>query len=281
MRIQFLLDIVIPVKMPSEHFEVMRNQLKAMPKGFRVNYVLDFGQNDSENYQEHINEQRANERFIEGNFGSPGLARNAGKEICDSPYLCFWDVDDCPEVSRFPEFLDRMRKDSSDIGIGNWASSDEANPPKKVTPLSVGMSPGIWRFVFRNEFVSDIEFSNLSWGEDQGYLAGVFSKNPKVLVNHETVYKYSFGTPGSLTLNRKLVRDVPNSIRILLSKVDYASGANRVCILVMIIKQSLTLFKYSRSARQLLSFLKLTFQISSVLLSKKSICAVIERSKAW
>jgi Glycosyl transferase family 2 len=277
---EFLLDVVIPVKMPSEHLDIMRSHLNEIPENFRVIYVLDFGREISKMPRRQQIEA-ANEVFIEGNFGSPGLARNAGAKICDSRFIGFWDVDDHPEISRIPEFLRQMEMSTADIGIGNWVRNDDANKPKGVTPLAVGKYPGIWRFIFNLEYIKDIQFSSLYWGEDQAFLATVLSKNPKIYVSQEIIYTYAFATPGALTQNRKLVGDLPNSILTCLSVVNRSMGANRFCILVMIARQSITLLKNFRHDFQIRALLNLAFKIISTFCTWGSIRVLIKMVHSW
>ena len=64
---KFILDVVIPVSMPTQHLVEMQTHLSKLGQGIRINYVLDYRHEsfilDTPNL---VNQ--SNERFFQGHF---------------------------------------------------------------------------------------------------------------------------------------------------------------------------------------------------------------------
>jgi glycosyltransferase involved in cell wall biosynthesis len=52
--------------------------------------------------------------YIEGEFGSPGLARNEGLKIASGEWVCFWDGDDIPMLDEIFLLLEKKFDDVSE-----------------------------------------------------------------------------------------------------------------------------------------------------------------------
>jgi glycosyltransferase involved in cell wall biosynthesis len=61
-----------------------------------------------------------NVHLIEGRFGNPGSARNAGLSICRGKRVVFWDCDDEPNVTRFLGLLKSEEAKDSDVSIARF-----------------------------------------------------------------------------------------------------------------------------------------------------------------
>ena len=238
------LDIVIPVKFPSIHLNRMRKLLNQLPQDIGVKYVLDCETHIQIDF-DNMN-IKAYEQVISGKFSSPGLARNAGLDQCKSDYVIFWDVDDEPILLQINNLLNYMFSNKGDVGIGNWIFRDSPDRLQGISPLSVGISPGIWRFLFRREFIEDLKFSNLKWGEDQLFILRVLAKNPKILTCESAVYGYTKHVPGALTTETKNVLDLIEVNRLGLNFLSNIKGGARVCAEIMHFRQILTVLKHRK-----------------------------------
>ena len=244
------LDVVIPVKMPSQYLDTFilntRNSLDVI----RFNYVLDgiqiqeVGKSMIKSYS---NEQH---RFIYGNYGSPGVARNAALSKCEAKYLMFCDVDDVPIFENIYTFLKICATHRADIGIGGWMVLGETKV-KSTRPISVGLNPGIWRMIFSRELVGGTTFSDAHWGEDQEFFVKMLEKKPKLFVDNLPIYKYRRDVLGSQTSNTSnveyLAKITKNCIRAGMS----TTRASRVVVITMILRQILTLIKYGKNTMKL------------------------------
>lgn len=258
------LDIVIPVKFPSSHLNHMRKILGELPQDIRVKYILDCN-SEVQIDCEKLN-AKTHEKFIIGKFGSPGLARNAGLDECQSDYIIFWDVDDEPNVKGTISLLNYVISNEGDVGVGNWVFRDSPDKLQGISPLSVGISPGIWRFLFRREFIRDLRFSPLKWGEDQLFILQTLAKSPKILACESAVYAYTKYVQGALTTDSKNVIDLIEVNRRGLDQLSTIKDGARFCAEIMHFRQILTVLKH----RKMRSACKLMFHSVLNLRARKS-----------
>lgn len=235
--------------MPSPFLEEFRVSRESNFENCRFIFVLDFAEMIGDRVEKEILEPQGNELFIRGKYGTPGETRNAGLSLSDAKYVAFWDVDDSPIGSGIGKLLSALKETNADVGIGAWLSLDDQSI-KQSTPFSVGLNPGMWRFIFRREFIGNMKFSNLRWAEDQQWLAEVFERNPKTIVRPDLVYQYRPNLPGAQTSNKANVTDLQKSIVKCMNSSQKTFDAFRVCSLLMTTKQIHTLYKYgSRKMR--------------------------------
>lgn len=250
---KFILDVVIPVSMPTQHLGEMHNHLSKLDQEIRINYVLDYRHKsvilDTPNFVDY-----PNERFFQGHFGSPGRARNYAIEYSDSPFICFWDVDDIPLATEAFCFVKELMNSKRDIGIGNWAYVDKPNIGQGISPYKVGTSPGIWRFFFSRQFIDSVRFSDFKWGEDQLFLGEIFAKHPRVLTTEQIVYRYAKHVPGALTTKNENVLDLVEVTKQAIPILHSISGVARGCFKIMIWRQIYTTFKFGGIRLGLISF---------------------------
>jgi glycosyltransferase involved in cell wall biosynthesis len=210
----------------------------------RINYVLDFESESTTESQSFI--PRSHERIFNGEFGSPGGARNFALNYCDSEYVCFWDVDDLPNLVEIMNLLIGLKNSNKDLGIGNWSFHDSPIRLQGVSPFSVGISPGIWRFIFRRELVASTKFSLFKWGEDQLFLLEIFKKKPTVFTYLNSVYFYVRHTDGSLTTKTENVFDLIKVNEIGLKHLGLIHGRAKICFEIMHLKQIYSVIKYGQ-----------------------------------
>ena len=240
---EYELDAVVPVLMPSPHLSIFRESLKHGYSGLRINYVLDFGQSEVDALKIERN-LKPFERCFTGNFGSPGAARNHGLQFCEAEYVCFWDIDDQPQINETVDLARILKANYSDVGIGNWTKIGNPQTIFGTSPKSVGKSPGIWRFVMSRHFISDLKFTDYKWGEDQLFLIQMMARKPKITCSQKTLYSYSVLTQGALTTNKSLVSNLADVSEASMEFLPQLNGGAKRCGEIMVLRQIITILKY-------------------------------------
>lgn len=147
-------------------------------------------------------------RFLVGNYGNPGSARNAALSELRGEWVVFWDVDDNPNVEKTVQCIN-SESDSEVIicnfriyylGKGVYKRFELRNPKSDIPSF-----PGIWRFIFKKNLLDGVYFPNLPIGEDQVFLAKVLSRHPQITFIKEEIYQYNRGTQGQITTSLQRV----------------------------------------------------------------------------
>ena len=103
--------------------------------------------------------------LIEGKYGNPGYARNAGLEVATGEWCVFWDSDDKPFVSSILLALTEVNlEDEVIIGrfnIRNCLDGSVREGCNNITSYKhIAMNPGIWRMIFRSKIINGFRFTN-------------------------------------------------------------------------------------------------------------------------
>ncbi len=190
-------------------------------------------------------------RFLEGSFGSPGLARNFGKRYATGSHIMFCDSDDVLQLSKALESIGKHPRPSVIIG-GYLTVNSESRQQKERhkapgNVLQLAKSPGIWRFIFKSEVIQGIDFKDYRMGEDQLFLAHVGLLTQDVLRVSETLYHYYTNNKDQLTSQKGNLSDLIGVIRDVRDLETQFRGQNRTFVKLLILKNCLTLFKNSRA----------------------------------
>lgn len=196
------------------------------------------------NLIKRINSPRIN--FIEQKVGSPGLARNLGLDMVKEDWIVFWDSDDLGRIKE----LKRVIESASDVEViiceFEVFQSDTLGLKRihhSESWKQIAKSPGIWRFVFRKELVSEFRFSEFLMGEDQLFLAKLDLPNRVHLFSKNSIYQYVSDRRGSLT-NLKNVKDLAKVVREELLLLALQESASRKFTMNMIVRQCVSLIKF-------------------------------------
>lgn len=159
-----------------------------------------------------------NIKLIEGQFGNPGSARNAGLSICRGKRVVFWDCDDEPNVTRFLDLLKSEEDKDSDVCIAQFNVFNEIT--KSISKDSTwsgnfvqdhktfALNPGIWRMIFKRELLTSISFDPLKMAEDQLFICQAMLKAKIVTFSDDQIYTYFIGSADHLTKNKDALQDL-------------------------------------------------------------------------
>ena len=225
------LGIIIPVSNMAGNLEKLKNTLsQGIKYGIRFIVVHDFQDSQTgEELKSLINEIGSeNILLIEGEFGSPGAARNKGLEVNSHQWVAFWDCDDLPIVNNFLEMVNKAAAEKSVVAIGsfiNISDLDSSTLNKQVLDTykpqalrQIASKPGIWRFAFRKEFLQGRKFPNLRMAEDQVFLGSLELGVAKTYIEKDFVYSYFSGASHHLTSKKYVMDDL--LIAALLTKMQ-------------------------------------------------------------
>jgi glycosyltransferase involved in cell wall biosynthesis len=221
-----LLTAVIPVG--EEH--LAKNRIKhwvaeanKFSSELKLVIVFDSEKSPPSSHFEDLN--LSNFEIIQGNFGSPGSARNAGQVKVNSKWLCFWDCDDEPNIESFLEMVKAAEISGYELAIGNYeiaTISEIDNSTVYSHGDSLGVvanSPGIWRVAFSQKVYGDIRFEDLRMAEDQIYVLDGELPRRKIHFDQAVVYKYLSYESGQLTTNTEALKEIVTAIKLIKKRI--------------------------------------------------------------
>lgn len=267
--------------MPSEQLGILQNKLQDICESFRVIFVLDFNQSQRPLQKTKEDHGEGKNLIIEGKFGSPGRARNAGLKVAEAQYICFWDVDDEPSPSEFCHLLDLLTNSKADIAIGSWRTKSNSGVVRGVSPFEVGLNPGIWRMIFRRQSIGEIEFAHSKWGEDQQFIAELFSQNLKIVSLERVVYEYNDASTNSLTSDIRNVGDLQKVYLNCMGFLHNAKDANSVLLILMLLRQNITMARFGDFHLKITTLRNIFGELFPLIFSRAHICSFMKFSRKW
>ena len=221
----FLLSVVVPIFRMQGRLGYLQDWLlKSTDYDLQVVLVHDRSEDLTGLELERIinDNQLSNVTLVEGLYGSPGGARNAGLEFCTGKWLAFWDSDDIPHLETIFSFLINSRVENPDFIVGSYSSLDltngqtqchELSPEQKPgSLLMMGINPGLWRYIFSRNVIGTVKFPETRMAEDQSFLTRIFTKTSVFKVTSELFYTYHTGFPNQLTSRKDAIEDLPKSL---------------------------------------------------------------------
>ena len=216
--------------------------------------VNDISDDATSNQLREICKEFENVKIIEGNFGNPGSARNAGLEICQGKWVIFWDCDDEPNVPNLLKLIEENERADSDIGFGSYnvfneetKVSSHSSPwvcDKQVNLGAVAQNPGIWRIVFAKHLLDGIRFEPLKIAADQIFIARTLLKAQKIDFSSTQIYTYFTGSPNHLTRNPKALQDLLQAFETTSEILKNSNIEISPFINLMAARQLISGFKY-------------------------------------
>lgn len=211
------LTIVLTVNRPKDTFRYINKYIEQC-EFYRIKLiiVLDSCEHDFKTFV-HL-AKCENVTLIKGYFGNPGQARNAGLSVAKTKWIMFCDSDDVVYLKNVTHLLAGCSS-KYDVIIGSFDSINlyNSNYSQYIAESieNVMLNPGIWRWVFKNEFISELKFPALSMGEDQLFLAQVVNKMPNIHISKKLFYTYHIGDVHQLTSKKQHISNLKEAILIL------------------------------------------------------------------
>jgi glycosyltransferase involved in cell wall biosynthesis len=207
---------------------------------------------------------------------NPGGARNAGKALSTGDWITFWDCDDIPNPTKVFSLIREANDLKKDVAIGrfNYIYVDDGSKElsrKTSSKLSqrdwqfvVGLTPGIWRFAFRNSLAKDADFPETRMGEDQVFISRFFNGRAKVYLSNDIVYNYLVGRNSQLTKELTSISEKVNSANILTREINQKIHKLSELEFTLLIKMYLSIFKFNKFPPKVrLENLKLAIQCAA------------------
>ena len=195
-------------------------------------------------------------RSISGTYGAPGLARNAGAELCQGEWIAFWDVDDLPNIEEILNALHSV-KSNVDVLVGQFKITDARSHESSEGPIArnskdLAINPGLWRVVFKRQSINGIKFSSGKMGEDQEFLIRTKYWEKNVEYIDENFYNYFTNQSQQLTSNPSNIVDLKE---ILIRTLIFFRIENKNEILQLFAARQLITLVKRGNAKLKISFL--------------------------
>jgi len=193
-------------------------------------------------------------------FGSPGFSRNFGLSKAAGSWIVFWDCDDLPNVNVVMRVLLSENLYRIQAIIGEFTSYNLHTELSKKHLLTgnpyekIALMPGLWRFVFNKEALTNIKFSRILMAEDQMFIMEFLGINKNNLMINQDFYTYYVGVKNSLSSNRDAIKDLAISLKWTSShiKVDFNCNQHVACI--MYVRQTISALKHGDLRLKLFAF---------------------------
>lgn len=241
--------VKVSVVVPSNHLDldidkILKWAIKLNPETWEMIFVID------ELYRDFTSEIKVlkgiqtglNLKIVRGKFGNPGDARNIGLKNTTGTWIIFWDSDDLPNANATYEMIMDAERAGAGVAIGAFTLKPKATKKKFFSPVKksqigiiahVTMNPGIWRFCFRREIISENRFPSLRMGEDQVFLATLNFSKISILLSSKNVYEYDDSNLNSLTKDPVALLDLQETIAKLTYSVQ-RNETNRLGIFLLL-----------------------------------------------
>ena len=283
------LSIVIPVSRMAGKLENLKKTISASSSGpIQVILVHDVQDDSTAHELENLVDLVTKERIflVNGNFGNPGSARNAGLDLCTSDYVAFWDSDDLPNVAESLKMLTKMIEMNAEVAIGGIAtikfgqkdsySDFPINTIQDEKSLfRLAEMPAFTRMIFRREIAQSASFPDISIGEDLAFLGRTSFLNRKIMFYNHCVYLYILDFPGQLTSNNSILKEVSKAWRYLDLEYSKSTGQMKTYLLFQLYRNFAVTLKNTRKF-SLFSLVKLaSYYLKTPFLSTRIITHII------
>jgi glycosyltransferase involved in cell wall biosynthesis len=270
------LSIVVPIKNMDGKLKNLKSWIdEALLLNCEVILVEDISNLTFTTELDHLMVARThgNLKKVTGEFGNPGSARNAGKEMARGEWIAFWDSDDVGFPEKALKVLSNVNQETDLIVFSSetreW-SSGKIVGENHINSVSSNISqvaghPGLWRMIFKTQFIASLSFPPFRMAEDQVFLAKVIHKTPEIIFCDEIIYSYFLNVPGQLTSSIEAIADLELAIR----DMHKLRGNTATTLLVeeLLIRQYISAIRYSAGNKRF----KYLFQFLTLLIGKDRI----------
>jgi hypothetical protein len=228
-------------------------------------------------------------KLVEGKFGSPGAARNVGKEIAAARWITFWDCDDLPDLSNVKSVMAESSSEEIDFICGSFEVVDAKQQFAKTDHINSGdvkfdlkklsLNPGLWRFLFKTNSIREQKFLSISMAEDQSFLLDYNLAVRRGTFSPTVTYSYYTGLNGQLTRTKSAFYDLKTSIKHIDS--CRAIRGRDIYLETIYLRQLITGIKRGSFGIKVFCFFKLLLKIFDLanLTSLEALSEVLSPSK--
>jgi glycosyltransferase involved in cell wall biosynthesis len=217
-----ILTVIVPIHNMAER---LQNLEQTVRRSFEENLPIQFilvqdGLDHATSEEVTKLSRKFGTKYLQVDVGSPGLARNAGLEVAESEWVAFWDSDDFGFAER-ALFCIKEAPKSAQVIVAAYShklvGTDEERVVQKPADNlpSIMVNPGIWRFIFKREFICALRFKDFKMGEDQVFLADLKLKESSTYKSNVEVYRYITASAEQLTKKRDALLDIRYAIENL------------------------------------------------------------------
>lgn len=247
------LSIVVPVRNMNGKLKNLNSWIdEALAMDFEVILVEDTSNRIFTSELDEIVATRNHENLkkVSGDFGDPGSARNAGKLVSSGKWIAFWDADDRGIPKELFKILSNRDLESDLIVFSS--ETREWNTDSLISEnhidshsgdiLQLAKRPGVWRMVFRSNFIENTFFPPYKMAEDQVFLARVLHDEPDIKFIDEIVYSYFVKVPEQLTSSDKAIKD----LGLAITDMNKLKGNAKTTLFIqeLMIRQHISAIKY-------------------------------------
>ena len=235
------ISIICPIRNMEGKLQNLRTWLNQCDSHFQVILVCD---TCTDKTVEEIREIQGFSpsiqiEIIEGDFGTPGGARNAGLRRAENEWIVFWDSDD---IGKPRDLLNGLKRNAANLvdavvfGYEIYSHSTMKRPwldwpsnhKKKIEYLA--LNPGIWRMCFRRSSINNIYFPEIRMAEDQLFINDFMGSAPKIEFCNDVVYKYFINVSTQLTSNKDAIKDLEIATSLLASYLGKNLNSKRFAV---------------------------------------------------
>lgn len=243
-----ILSAIVAVGSPAESRRIFHGLITSKFTSFiQLILVIDLKKIEEFGLDEFKKAFGSNLQVVVGEYGSPGIARNAGLRLAKAEWIVFWDCDDAPIEENIFELILSVG-DDYDAVIGSYVVVDQKSmkvirTTRAFSDIDFFTGVGLWRMIFRRKAISGTTFSEIEWGEDSLFLVDLGLFDLRSFIAPKPLYRYYSGDVNQITY--ATTRDRISSLKkldgVLTEKLR--SSPRRFDIFALSVKTNITLFK--------------------------------------
>lgn len=248
-------SVICPLRNMEGRLQNLQTWIESCNSQFQIIFVCDTCTDKTSDQLRNIkNSLPLTEiEIIEGIYGSPGIARNAGLARAVNDWVVFWDSDDIGAPIELVEALSHGVTTQVDALVFGFEIHDSKSQKRSWSswPLKdeermelLALNPGIWRICFKRSSINNLKFPGIRMAEDQVFINNFIAKIPNIEFRNDVIYKYFVNVSNQLTSNKEAINDLKFAAEILSSQLGHHSESERFTlriygrILLTQIKQS-------------------------------------------
>jgi len=282
-------SIICPLRNMEGRLQNLQTWLETCNSRFQIVFICDTCTDKTSDQLRQIKNSLplTQIEIVEGFYGSPGSARNAGLARAVNDWVVFWDSDDIGAPLELINALSLGLTTQVDAVVFGFEIHDikSQKRPWSNWPLNeeeslelLALNPGIWRICFKRTSIIDLKFPEIRMAEDQVFISDFIAKKPNIDFRDDVIYKYYINVDNQLTSNKEAIEDLKFAAETLSGRIGKRSESE-IFTLRIYEKILLTQFKKSRMqskigaaiqiVKLIVTFPKETFKLFKTIMLEK------------